>query len=172
MTWRKAIGAVFGGVHRGQGVAFALLCAGIGCVTASAKAGGHTDVSACIDAVSYWPLDAAQVGEDDRGLPALGTYERVSPDGRFVLRSFSGARLGEVSLIELPLEPQQVMRVYKTPLSNEAFPVQGSWRYLVDVDGRHFRFRDVLRKQQRWLRWQRWLCLAPVPKAPSGFWLG
>ncbi|MEX1167852.1 MAG: hypothetical protein WEK74_13480, partial [Hydrogenophaga sp.] len=34
-----------------------------------------------------------------------------------------------------------------TPLSNEAFPVQGSWRYLVDVDGRHFRFRDVLRDQ-------------------------
>lgn len=102
-----------------------------------------TDAS-CIPAVSYLPLEAAVAGTDSNGLPALGTYERISPDGRFVLRSFSGARLGEVSLMELPSGPAGRVRAYRTPLSNEAFPVQGSWRYLVDVDGRHFRLRDVL----------------------------
>ena len=97
--------------------------------------------------MAYWPLDSAQVGTGAANVPALGTYERISPDGRFVLRSFSAAKLGEVSLIELPLDPAQTMKVYRTPLSNEAFPVQGSWRYVVDVDGRHFRFGDILRDQ-------------------------
>lgn len=106
----------------------------------SAEAAG----ASCIPAVSYLPLDAAVVGADSNGLPALGAYERISPDGRFVLRSFSGARLGEVSLMELPSGPDGRIRAFRTPLSNEAFPVQGSWRYLVDVDGRHFRLRDVL----------------------------
>lgn len=103
--------------------------------------------ASCIPAVSYLPLDTAVVGTDSNGLPALGAYERISPDGRFVLRSFSGARLGEVSLMELPPGPDGRIRAYRTPLSNEAFPVQGSWRYLVDVDGRHFRLRDVLESQ-------------------------
>lgn len=101
----------------------------------------------CIAPVSYWPLEAALVGQDAQGVPALGTYERISPDGRFILRSYSAARVGAVSLIELPMAQGQPLRVYKTPLSNEAFPVQGSWRYLVDVDGRHFRFTDVIRRQ-------------------------
>lgn len=100
--------------------------------------------ASCIPAVSYLPLDAAVVGADSNGTPALGTYERISPDGRFVLRSFSGGRLGEVSLMELPPGSDGRVQAYRTPLSNEAFPVQGSWRYLVDVDGRHFRLRDVL----------------------------
>lgn len=100
--------------------------------------------TSCIPAVSYLPLDAAVVGTDSNGLAALGAYERISPDGRFVLRSFSGRRLGEVSLMELPSGPSGRIRAYRTPLRNEAFPVQGSWRYLVDVDGRHFRLRDVL----------------------------
>lgn len=107
------------------------------------------DADRCIAAVSYWPLDGGLVGKGSQGVPALGTYERVSPDGRFVLRSYSAAKVGAVSLIELPALPGQPMKVYQTPLSNEAFPVQGSWRYLVDVDGRHFRFRDVLREQDR-----------------------
>lgn len=105
--------------------------------------------NACIDAVSYLPLDHEMVGRDSHGVPALGTYERVSPDGRFVLRSFSGARLGEVSLIELPADTAGRLVAYRTPLSNEAFPVQGTWRYVVDVDGRHFRLTDVVRQQER-----------------------
>ncbi|WP_066254390.1 hypothetical protein [Hydrogenophaga flava] len=104
--------------------------------------------SSCIPVVSYLPLDAEAVGTDSNGIPALGTYERISPDGRFVLRSFSGRRLGEVSLMELSSGPDGRIRAYRTPLSNEAFPVQGSWRYLVDVDGRHFRLRDVLRSEE------------------------
>jgi hypothetical protein len=103
----------------------------------------------CIPALSHVVLDPAMVGPDSHGTAALGTYERISPDGRFVLRSFSGAFLGEVSLVELPLDPVNPVSVYRTPLSNEAFPVQGTWRYLVDVDGRHFRLSEVLRQQQR-----------------------
>lgn len=105
--------------------------------------------SACINAVSYLSLDPEMVGRDGNGVPALGTYERISPDGRFVLRSFSGARLGEVSLIELPAEPAGRLAVYRTPLSNEAFPVQGTWRYVVDVDGRHFRLADIVKQQDQ-----------------------
>ncbi|NJS37416.1 MAG: hypothetical protein HC765_15090 [Brachymonas sp.] len=74
---------------------------------------------------------------------ALGAYERVSPDGRFVLRSFSGQRLGEVSLIELSAQGQ-VIRAIPTPLRNEAFPVQGSWRYLVDVNGDHYTLESIV----------------------------
>lgn len=102
----------------------------------------------CIPAVRYVALDPAMVGSDGQGNVALGTYERISPDGRFVMRSFSGARLGEVSLIELPWGEDQPLSVHRTPLHNEAFPVQGTWRYLVDVDGRHFRLSDVLRQQE------------------------
>lgn len=107
-----------------------------------------TTASSCIPALTYLPLDAV-VGLDSNGVPALGTYERISPDGRFVLRSYSGARLGEVSLMELPQAGVGDVRAYRTPLSNEAFPVQGTWRYLVDVDGRHFRLGDVLRQEGR-----------------------
>lgn len=103
----------------------------------------------CIAPVSYLPLSADVVGNDARGVPSLGTYERISPDGRFVLRSYSGERLGQVSLIELPVDPLDPIKVFRTPLRNEAFPVQGTWRFLVDVDGRHFRFRDVWALQQQ-----------------------
>ena len=104
---------------------------------------------ACIAAVSYLPLDAAQVGADRDGRAVLGSYERISPDGRFMLRSWSGGRLGEVSLIELPGQAGAPLRVFETPLSNEAFPVQRSWRYLVDVNGDHYRFSDILHKQRQ-----------------------
>ena len=91
-------------------------------------------------------MDGATVGLGQDGLPALGSYERISPDGRFILRSYSGAQLGKVSLIELPWLEGEVLRAYPTPLSNEAFPVQGTWRYLVDVNGDHYRFADVYRR--------------------------
>lgn len=117
------------------------------CALALSVPGHAGPDAACIPALSYLALDAAEVGRDGAGLPALGNYERVSPDGRFVLRSFSGARLGEVSLIELPAGTTGRLRAFRTPLRNEAFPVQGSWRYLVDVDGKHFRFKDVLDRE-------------------------
>ncbi len=102
----------------------------------------------CIPANTFVPLPATLVGQQTdvygKTSVALGSYERISPDGRFVLRSFSGGRLGEVSLVELNAAGQ-VVAAYNTPLSNEAFPVQGSWRYLVDVNGDHYPFSSVLR---------------------------
>ncbi|MDR2129055.1 MAG: hypothetical protein LBP52_08325 [Burkholderiaceae bacterium] len=125
------------------------------CAAAQPSGGGVVDAVAmaasapdrCIAPLTYIALDAALVGQDDHGMAALGTYERVSPDGRFVLRSFSGALLGKVSLIELPAQGGQAIRTYRTPFSNEAFPVQNTWRYLVDVNGEHYRFKDVLTRQ-------------------------
>ena len=105
------------------------------------------DGSRCVPPVAYYPLDRTVVGRDAQGLPALGTYERISPDGRFILRSYSGERVGTVSLMELPEKPDGPVRVYRTPFSNEAFPVQRTWRYLVDVSGEHYRFTEVLRDQ-------------------------
>lgn len=101
----------------------------------------------CIAPISYLPLEPALVGADSDGLAALGTYERISPDGRFVLRSYSGALVGKVTLMELPASGALPIHVYRTPFSNEAFPVQGTWRYLVDVNGDHYRFADVLARQ-------------------------
>lgn len=103
----------------------------------------------CIPAISYLPLDGNVVGRNDQGVAALGTYERVSPDGRFILRSFSGAKLGQVTLMELPPPGDGPVKAFRTPFSNEAFPVQGTWRYLVDVNGEHYRLADVLRQQER-----------------------
>ena len=105
------------------------------------------DSDACIPPLTYLQLDAQVVGADANGLAALGTYERISPDGRFILRSYSGAQLGKVSLMELPSGASGAIQAYRTPFSNEAFPVQGTWRYLVDVSGEHYRFRDILRQQ-------------------------
>ena len=107
------------------------------------------DPSQCIPPITYLSLDGAAVGLDSHGVPALGTYERISPDGRFILRSYSGAKVGTVSLMELPDSISAPIRVYRTPFSNEAFPVQGTWRYLVDVSGEHYRFADVLRDQAK-----------------------
>ena len=115
--------------------------------TAAASAPATPD--ACIAPITYLPLDPAQVGANDNGTAALGTYERISPDGRFILRSFSGSRLGRVSLMELPAQGSGPIRAYRTPFSNEAFPVQGTWRYLVDVNGDHYHFAQVLREQTR-----------------------
>ncbi|MDO5086309.1 MAG: hypothetical protein Q4D74_01715 [Comamonadaceae bacterium] len=64
------------------------------------------------------------------------------------LRSYSGARVGTVSLMELPADGAAI-RVYRTPFANEAFPVQGSWRYLVNVNGDHYRLKDVLAQQHK-----------------------
>ncbi len=102
----------------------------------------------CIPANTFAQLPAALVGTQTdaygKTTVALGSYERISPDGRFVLRSFSGGRLGDVSLVELSSDGK-VLAAHDTPLSNEAFPVQGSWRYVVDVNGDHYTFRSLLR---------------------------
>ncbi len=105
-------------------------------------------LDACIPAHQFAELLPAIAGTQTdaygKTTVALGAYERVSPDGRYVLRSFSGQRLGEVSLIELSADGR-VVRAMPTPLKNEAFPMQGSWRYLVDTNGDHYTFESILR---------------------------
>jgi hypothetical protein len=102
----------------------------------------------CISAHQFAELPESIAGSQTdaygKTTVALGAYERVSPDGRYILRSYSGQRLGEVSLIELSAEGQ-VLRAIPTPLKNEAFPVQGSWRYLVDTNGDHYTFESIVR---------------------------
>ncbi len=116
-----------------------------------AVAAASADMQACIAPSTFVELgaDVAGTNQDAAGKEqvALGMYERISPDGRYVLRSFSGRKLGDVSLLELPAFEGRVLAAYSTPLSNEAFPVQGSWRYLVSISGQHYRFADVLREQ-------------------------
>ena len=113
-------------------------------------------VQQCIAPNQFIALDPKLAGLDDNQEVAMGAYERISPDGRFVLRSYSGKRLTAVSVVELPSPPQGPMsantefktqRLFVTPLSNEAFPVQGSWRYLVDTNGNHYEFGSILRNQ-------------------------
>ena len=52
-----------------------------------------------------------------------------------------------MSLVELSQGalgvPSRVVRVNPTALSNEAFPVQGTWRYLVSTSGEHYALDDV-----------------------------
>ena len=106
----------------------------------------------CIPQNQFIALDPELAGLNDDNQVALGAYERISPDGRYVLRSYSGKKLSAVSLVELPGPPGlgalagQVSRqkIVSTPFSNEAFPVQGSWRYLVDTNGDHYTFNSIL----------------------------
>ena len=106
----------------------------------------------CIPQNQYIALDPALAGLNDDNQVALGAYERISPDGRFVMRSYSGKNLSAVSLVELPGPPGLTaikgqtsrQKITSTPFSNEAFPVQGSWRYLVDTNGDHYTFNSIL----------------------------
>lgn len=128
--------------------------------TTDPRSGGNDMVDTkapqqCIPQNQFIALDPALAGVNDDNQVALGAYERISPDGRYVLRSFSGKKLSAVSLVELPGPPGlmsisgQVSRqkIYSTPFSNEAFPVQGSWRYLVDTNGDHYTFNSILVKK-------------------------
>lgn len=110
----------------------------------------------CVAPNQFISLSPELAGRGDDQSVSLGAYERISPDGRFILRSYSGKYLSTVSLIELPgpsLQAKQfdanVVAIKQTPLSNEAFPVQGSWRYLVDTNGQHYRFSDLLTRQKQ-----------------------
>jgi len=106
----------------------------------------------CIPQNQFIALDPALAGLNDDNQVALGAYERISPDGRYVLRSYSGSKLSAVSLVEIPGPPGltsvkgQVsrQRILSTPFSNEAFPVQGTWRYLVNTNGDHYTFNSIL----------------------------
>lgn len=113
---------------------------------------GDNNANQCIPQNQFIALDPELAGLDDDKQVALGAYERISPDGRYILRSYSGKKLSAVSLVELSGPPGltaikgQVSRqkIISTPFSNEAFPVQGTWRYLVDINGEHYTFNSIL----------------------------
>lgn len=72
----------------------------------TASAGTNVDTNACIPAHQFIELLPAKIGGytndyHERTAP-LGMYERISPNGRYILRSFSGNKLGDVTVLELP----------------------------------------------------------------------
>lgn len=103
---------------------------------------------ACTAAFTYLPFKGSWVQPDEGGRISLGIYTRVSPDGRYLLRSHSGSGLTDVTVMELDRQKKAV-KPYLTSLSGEAFAVQGTWRYIVDIDGSHYHLRDILRDQKR-----------------------
>ena len=131
---------------------------GIAQVVQADGANNFSSDTSCVATNQFISLPPELAGRGTDQAVALGAYERISPDGRFVLRSYSGKSLSAVSLMELPapaLQAKQhastVTAITQTPLSNEAFPVQGSWRYIVDTNGQHYAFSDLLKlnKQAR-----------------------
>lgn len=105
----------------------------------------------CIPAHEYIPFAGKAALKNREGNFTLGTYQRISPDGRYILRSLSGDQLSRVTLIELTqnTEGKKVAIAHETAFSNEAFPVQGSWRYLVDIDGSHYALSEVLKNGKK-----------------------
>lgn len=106
----------------------------------------------CVPAHEYFPFEGNWVSKNDSGDVELGMYSRISPDGRFVLRSFSGKKVSQVTLMELVRDEagkKNTVKLYETPMKNEAFPVQGSWRYLVDVGGQHYKLTDLIKLQKK-----------------------
>jgi hypothetical protein len=102
----------------------------------------------CTQAFTYFPLRGDWVRRDENGRVALGVYNRMSPDGLYVLRSNSGPGVANVTILRLNRETKSV-DLFETALSGEAFAVQGTWRYVVDIDGSHYRLRDLLKDQRR-----------------------
>ena len=103
----------------------------------------------CVPAHDYYPFEGKWVTTNDNGDIDLGMYARISPDGKYVLRSFSGKGLSSVTLMELQKGEKNKVIPFETPLKNEAFPVQGSWRYLVDINGDHYKVSDIISKQKK-----------------------
>lgn len=101
----------------------------------------------CIPPYEYVPFEGKAARPNRDGYVTLGNYARISPDGRYVLRSFSGDHLSSVTLMELRKSEngQKTALAHETDFNNEAFPVQGSWRFLVDLDGSHYKVSDLLR---------------------------
>lgn len=114
---------------------------------------GASDVFAegkCVPANEYVPFIGLASRPNKDGTVALGMYSRISPDGRFVMRSFSGENLSTVTLMEIATQPDgsKGAKAYQTDFNNEAFPIQGTWRFLSDLDGSHYRVGDIVRDQK------------------------
>lgn len=111
-------------------------------------ASGAVSAATCVPPHEYFPFTGSWVSRDDHGEIILGMYSRMSPDGRYVLRSYSGKGVSQVTLMELVRGEKNSVKLYETPLKNEAFPVQGTWRYVVDVNGDHYKLSDIIKKQK------------------------
>lgn len=107
------------------------------------------NASTCVPAHEYFPFEGKLAVKNDQGEMVLGMYSRMSPDGKYVLRSFSGQGLSNVTLMELVRGEKNSVKAYETPMKNEAFPVQGSWRYLVDIGGEHYKLSDIIKYQKK-----------------------
>lgn len=116
---------------------------------ATALFSGSLYSASCVPAHDYYPFEGKWVTTNSNGDIELGMYARISPDGKYVLRSYSGKGLSNVTLMELQKGEKNSVKPYETPLKNEAFPVQGSWRYLVDIDGDHYKVSDIISKQKK-----------------------
>ena len=101
----------------------------------------------CIPAFEFIPFeDAAWAKPDASGRIALGAYSRISPDGQYVLRSLSGQFLSKVTLMKLPEITDSVKKakVIETSFENEAFAVQNTWRFLVEIGRQHHQLKSVV----------------------------
>lgn len=102
----------------------------------------------CVPAFEYIPF----AGPDwvkpnpNTGVVDLGTYSRISPDGNYVLRSLSGQFLSSVTLMKLTSvgDKNPKAEAIETRFANEAFAVQGTWRFLVEINRAHHRFSSVV----------------------------
>lgn len=106
--------------------------------------------SKCIPAYEYVPFAGVAAEPSRSGNVYLGTYSRISPDGKYVMRSLSGDNLSRVTVMELRSDGKggKEAVAYQTSFENEAFPVQGSWRFLNNVGGESYRLKDILQKQK------------------------
>lgn len=108
--------------------------------------------SECVKANEYIPfVGKAALKNRDGSSASLGTYSRISPDGRYVLRSLSGDHLTSASLMEIRDTDSggKEAIAYNTNLKNEAFPVQGTWRFVNNIGGDHFRVADVIAHEKK-----------------------
>lgn len=102
----------------------------------------------CVPAYEFIPFESSAWAKPDpqTGQITLGTYSRISPDGQYVLRSLSGQFLPAVTLMKLSHMNDSVKKasVIETRFSNEAFAVQKTWRFLVDLNKEHHRLENVI----------------------------
>lgn len=92
------------------------------------------------------------------GLPydiKTGRYHRVHPSGNYILISASGDYGSSVSLVDISATTTtgiKEAKAYKTPMIDEAYPVEGSWKLFASpnhTDGmRYYDFKTVLAKEK------------------------
>lgn len=99
----------------------------------------------CVPAYEYIPY-AGMTNSGSENDERTGQYQRVSPDGRYILRSDSGSHLGSVTLLEIRQNASQgnlEAYAYLTPLANEAFALLSTFRFVVNVNGEHHKIKEI-----------------------------